>query len=194
MTRPTSTTPLRDTATNQPQPPMAYAPHAQREPIILSPATEFIGCLLRSTTADARAALDLVTDDDMHLPLEQYVLRLIRELVTRGVAPSAAAVLQHALTTANPTEKLHREALTGHVIDAMLGATAHNLTWMAAAVLENAYRRAGIEYATRLRQSAEEASLDDYERVLGDRDRLRDLWRRHRIATGDNPVQEVGAA
>lgn len=187
MTRPTGTTPPRDTTTPN-------IVTTSREPIILSPSTEFIGCLLRSTLTDARTALGLVADDDMPLPLERYALRLIRELVTRGVAPSAAAVLQHALTTADTTEQLHREELTGHVIDAMLGATAENLNWMAAAVLENAYRRAGVEYATRLRQAAEEASLDDYEHVLGDRDRLRDLWRRHRIAAGDTTVQEVGAA
>jgi hypothetical protein len=193
VTRPTNTAPPRDTATPGL---IAYPDPAttSREPIILSAATEFIGCLLRSTLTDARTALGLVADDDMPLPLERYALRLIRELVTRGVAPSAAAVLQHALTTADTTEQLHREELTGHVIDAMLGATAENLNWMAAAVLENAYRRAGVEYATRLRQAAEEASLDDYEHVLGDRDRLRDLWRRHRIAAGDTTVQEVGAA
>lgn len=164
-------------------------------PVVLDTGTEFVGCLLQSEPAQAAALLELVADEDLAAPLDQQALALIRPLVARGIAPNVAAVLAHARTTGVAVGEHAQQRLTHHLLDAYQGSAGPtNGRYIAAAVIEQAYRRAGTEYATRVTQAADESALDVFEQVLADRERLRDLWRRHRLAEGTPAVQEVGAA
>lgn len=162
-------------------------------PAILSASTEFVGCLLNMAPADITPLLELVHDTDLvHVDprtgdilegqLEQHALALIRDLVTHGVTPTCSTVLAHARTKGMSTPNL--QLLTDRLIDAHFYAALPNAAWLAGVVLEQAYRRAGIEYAIRITQAAEERGLAEFEQEIGNRDSLRDLWHRHRLATG----------
>jgi hypothetical protein len=150
-------------------------------PAILSPSTEFVGCLLNMPPADITPLLELVHDEDLAGQVEQHALALIRDLVSHGVTPTCATVLAHAQTKGISTPNL--QLLTDRLIDAKFHAAVPNAAWLAGVVLEQAYRRAGIEYAIRITQAAEERGLPEFEQVLADRSELGDLWRRHRTAT-----------
>jgi hypothetical protein len=157
----------------------------RREAIILDTATEFVGCLLNCTAEQAAPALKLVADADMPTALDQHALKLIRDLVARNIAPTAAGVLARAFTTGTASDQLHREQLTGYLIDAMANTRwPANVEWMAGVVLELAYRRAWVTYCTRVTQQAEQGSLAGLERAAADREHLRDLWRRLKEAHG----------
>lgn len=151
-------------------------------PVILSASTEFIGVLLNLEPTQAAPLLELVHDTDLDGQLEQHALHLIRDLVTRGITPTCSTVLAHARTVGITTPQL--QLLTDRLIDAAFYSAVPNGPWLAGVVLEQAYRRAGIEYAISITQAATDRGLAEFEQVLGDRDALRDLWRRHRIATG----------
>jgi hypothetical protein len=151
-------------------------------PAILSASTEFVGCLLNMPPAEITPLLELVRDEDLDGQVEQHALALIRDLVAHGVTPTCATVLAHAQTVGISTPNL--QLLTDRLIDAKFHAAVSNAAWLAGVVLEQAYRRAGIEYAIRITQAAEERGLPEFEQELGDRAALGDLWRRHRRATG----------
>lgn len=151
-------------------------------PAILSASTEFVGCLLNMPPAEITPLLELVRDEDLDGQPEQHALALIRDLVARGVTPTCATVLAHAQTVGISTPNL--QLLTDRLITAKFAAAIPNAAWLAGVVLEQAYRRAGIEYAIRITQAAEERGLPEFEQVLHNRDELRELWRRHRLATG----------
>lgn len=186
MTRTNRTERDTATATTETQPHGAVAradPRTTtRGPLLLSASTEFIGALLNMAPADIAPLLELVHDHDLHGQLEQHALGLIRDLVNHGVTPTASTVIAHARTTGISLPNLQR--LTDRLIDAWHAAALPNAAWLAGVVLEEAYRRAGVEYAIRITQAAEERGLAEFEQVLVDREQLRDLWRRHRIATG----------
>jgi hypothetical protein len=151
-------------------------------PAILNPSTEFVGCLLNLSPAQITPLLDLVHDEDLDGQVEQHALALIRDLVARGVTPTCSTVLAHARTTGINTPNL--QLLTDRLIDAHFYSAVPNAAWLAGVVLEQAYRRAGIEYAIRITQAAEERGLAEFEQEIGNREALRDLWHRHRAATG----------
>lgn len=150
-------------------------------PAILSASTEFVGCLLNLDPATITPLLELVRDEDLDGQVEQHALTLIRDLVNRGVTPTCSTVLAHAQTKGINTPNL--QLLTDRLIDAHFYSAVPNAAWLAGVVLEQAYRRAGIEYAIRITQAAEERGLAEFEQVLADRSELGDLWRRHRTAT-----------
>lgn len=180
----TNRTPRDTSADPEPRGPIARADPLTScsGPAILSASTEFVGALLNMAPAEITPLLDLVRDEDLAGQVEQHALELIRDLVARGVTPTCATVLAHAQTVGISTTNL--QLLTDRLIDAKFAAAVPNAAWLAGVVLEQAYRRAGVEYAIRITQAAEERGLEEYEQVLGDRDTLRDLWRRHRLATG----------
>lgn len=191
MTRTTETSTTRETgAIAHPAPEDVH-----QVPIAIDPAAELVGCLLQCDQPRAAELLDLVTNDDPADPRARQALELIRALVTRGLTPNVAAVAAHARTTGAATSEHQQQRLNHYLIDCWRASAGYaNGRHIAAAIIEDAYRRAGIEYAQAVTQAAEERGLAEFEQVLGDRDRLRDLWRRHRLANGDSTVQEVGAA
>lgn len=159
-------------------------------PAILSASTEFVGCLLNMTPADITPLLELVRDHDLDGQVEQHALALIRDLVTHGVTPTCSTVLAHARTKGISTPNL--QLLTDRLIDAHFYSALPNAAWLAGVVLEQAYRRAGIEYAIRITQASEERGLAEFEQELHNREALRDLYYRHRRATGtDTPTVTV---
>jgi hypothetical protein len=193
VTRETSTTPQRDTgAIAQPAPEDVH-----QVPITLDPAAELVGCLLQSTRDQAAEVLAFVADDDTTDACASQALSLIRDLIGRGLSTNPAAVLAHARTIGLAAREDAQKRLAIYLVDCYQAAAGPGNAWfVAAAVVETAYRRAGLEYAQAITQAAEERGLAEYEQVLGDRDRLRDLWRRHRIATGEPAAAatEIGGA
>lgn len=188
MTRETSTTPQRAIAQPSPE-------DVHQVPIALDPAAELVGCLLQSTPDQAAEILAFVADDDPTSMVAQISLSLIRHLIGRGLSTNPAAVLVHARTTGTAASAEQQQILAHYLIDCYQAAPwPGNGRFIGAAVVEAAYRRAGIEYAQAVTQAAEERGLAEYEQVLGDRDRLRDLWRRHRIASGETTAAEIGGA
>lgn len=164
-------------------------------PIILDAGTELVGCLLQSEAPQAAVLLELVADDDLERPLAQQALTLIRAVIDQGATPTPAAVLAHARTTGVAVSEAAQQRLAHYLLDAWHATPGPiNGRYQAVKVLEVAYRRAGVEYAIRVTQAAEESALDVFEQVLADRERLRDLYRRRRLAEGTPTVQEVGAA
>lgn len=177
-------TPRATTPDPEPRGPIARAdPRTTSSgPAILSASTEFVGCLLNMNPADITPLLELVHDEDLDGQIEQHALALIRDLVAHGVTPTCSTVLAHARTQGISEPNL--QLLTDRLIDAHFYSAVPNAAWLAGVVLEQAYRRAGIEYAIRITQAAEERGLAEFEQELGDRSALGDLWRRHRRATG----------
>lgn len=179
MTRETSTTPQRAIAQPDPE-------DVHQVPIALDPAAELVGCLLQSTPDQAAEVLAFVADDDPTSMLAQLAIGIIRHLIGRGLSTNPAAVLAHARTAGIAASAEQQQLLAHYLVDCYQAAPWQgNARFIGAAVIEAAYRRAGIEYAQAVTQASEERGLAEYEQVLGDRDRLRDLWRRHRIAAGE---------
>lgn len=179
MTRESSTTPQRAIAQPDPR-------DIHQVPITLDPAAELVGCLLQMTPDQAAEVLAFVNDDDTTSTVAQVALGIIRHLISRGLSTNPAAVLAHARTAGIAVSADQQQTLAHYLVDCYQAAVwPGNGRFIGAAVVEAAYRRAGIEYAQAVTQAAEERGLAAYEQVLGDRDRLRDLWRRHRIAIGE---------
>lgn len=151
-------------------------------PAILSASTEFVGCLLNMAPSEITPLLDLVRDQDLDGQVEQHALGLIRDLVSHGVTPTCSTVLAHARTKGINTPNL--QLLTDRLVDAHFYSALPNAAWLAGVVLEQAYRRAGIEYAIRIMQASEERGLAEFEQELHNREALRDLYYRHRRAIG----------
>ncbi len=181
MTRSTSIDPQRDTgAIAHPDPEDVH-----QVPIALEPAAELVGCLLQSTPSQAAAILAFVDDDDLTDIRAHQALGLIRDLIGRGLSTNPAAVLAHARTIGVAVGEDAQKRLGSYLIDCWQAAAGpENGRFIGAAVVEVAYRRAGVAYAIRIQQAAEDAGLAGYEQVLGDRETLRDLWRRIRLAHG----------
>ncbi len=178
MTRSTTDTAQRDTTTTPED-------HEQ-VPLALDPSAELIGCLLQSTPAHVAEILTYVNDEDPTTEIARQVLALIRTLTQQGIHPTPVAVFAHARTTGVVTREDAIKRLAHYILDCYHNATRGPVyaSYIAIAVVENAYRRAGTEHAIRIQQAVEKSGLAGYEQVLGDREALRDLWRRVRLAHG----------
>lgn len=161
-------------------------------PMTVDTEAAFLGCLMRCDAAAARELLSGMRPDDLAGPIASEVLALAIGLVTRGIAPDPAVLYAEARRT-GCLDTEHRHALLADWLIDTYRAAAEPVvgSYLKAAVLELAYRRALREHAHHILARVDRIEACQLADLAALNDDAIDLQKRHHHATEDHSARPI---